>query len=73
MLVDLRPEYAFGDSEIKFGIKSKPKLGRNTEVFGQAQRGVGSDRECPDHGSADRTGWNCDFPAETIDADVLAS
>ncbi len=71
LLVDLCADYAFGDSEIEIGLKSEPKLGRNTEVFAQSQRGVGADSACPVHNSADAAGWNRDFPGESIDTDVL--
>jgi hypothetical protein len=70
LLVDLCADYAFGDSEIEIGLKSEPKLGRNTEVFAQSQRGVSSDSSFPIHNSADAAGWNSDFPGESIDADV---
>jgi len=70
LLVDLCADYAFGDSEIEIGLKSEPKLGRNTEVFAQSQRGVGSDSAFPVHNSADAAGWNSDFPGESIDTDV---
>jgi hypothetical protein len=70
LLVDLCADYAFGDSEIEIGLKSEPKLGRNTEVFAQSQRGVGSNSAFPVHNSADAAGWNSDFPGESIDTDV---
>jgi hypothetical protein len=70
LLVDLCADYAFGDSEIEIGLKSEPKLGRNTEIFAQSQRGVGSDSAFPVHNRADAARWNSDFPGESIDADV---
>jgi hypothetical protein len=70
LLVNLCADHAFGDSEIEIGLKSEPKLGRNTEVFTQSQRSVGSDSTFPVHNSADAAGWNSDFPGESVDADV---
>jgi hypothetical protein len=70
LLLDPCVDYAFCDSEIEIGLKSEPKLGRNTEIFAQSQRGVGSDSAFPVHNSADATGWNSDFPGESIDTDV---
>lgn len=70
LFVDLCADYAFGDSEIEIALKSEPKLGRNTKVFAQSQRGVGSDSAFPVHNSADAAGWNSDFPGESIDTDV---
>lgn len=70
LFVDLCADYTLGDSEIEIGLESEPKLGRNTEVFAQSQRGVGSDSAFPVHNSADAAGWNGDFPRESIDTDV---
>jgi hypothetical protein len=70
LLVDLCADYAFGDSEIEIDLRSEAKLGRNTEVFTQSQRSVGSDSACPVHYSADAARWNRDFPGESIDTDV---
>jgi hypothetical protein len=70
LLLDPCVDYAFCDSEIEIGLKSEPKLGRNTEIFAQSQRGVGSDSAFPVHNRADATGWNSDFPGESIDTDV---
>ena len=71
LFVDLCADYTLGDSEIEIGLESEPKLGRNTEVFAQSQRGVGSDSAFPVHNSADAAGWNGDFPRESIDTDVI--
>jgi hypothetical protein len=70
LLVDLRADYAFSDSEIEIGLQSEPELGRNAEVFAQSQGGVRSDSAFPVHNSADAARWNSDFPSESIDADV---
>ena len=70
LLVNLCADHAFGDSEIEIGLKSEPKLGRNTEVYTQSQHSVGSDSTFPVHNSANAAGWNSDFPGESIDADV---